>query len=403
MTSPASQPAAPAVGPTTRKLAVAGAAAAPAAPTAPTAPCSPRSPAGPAGPCSPGGPATPCGPRSPAGPAAPRSPGVPAIPRSPCDPGGPAGPGGPGGPAGPAGPRSPASPATPASPCGPGGPGGPAGPAGPRSPCAPAGPAGPAAPVDPCDPCGPCCPSHAASISTDAMAQTAIAGRMVSSRLCGASLCAKRAMRQARNDDGPHGFARERQRDHRRADRRRRVRRPVAGHRAAPGARPIVLRHGRRSGAGRRQGRARVGDRGGGAAPVRNHRRVGRRRRTEPADPRHGDTDSRLGDAARPVFLTFDGEITPGEPFAHMIENRDLVTALVAKARDEGVILRPTAVTACETQRDQAATRLADGATVAARLVVAADGARSRLRELAGIETFGWSYDQAAIVTTVAH
>src|SRR5262249_20303788 len=76
------------------------------------------------------------------------------------------------------------------------------------------------------------------------------------------------------------------------------------------------------------------------------------------------------GDAARPVFLTFDGEITPGEPFAHMIENRDLVTALVAKARDEGVILRPTAVTACETQRDQAATSLADGATVASRLVV---------------------------------
>src|SRR5215475_14706266 len=114
-------------------------------------------------------------------------------------------------------------------------------------------------------------------------------------------------------------------------------------------------------------------------------------------------TDSRLGDAARPVFLTFDGEITPGEPFAHMIENRDLVTALVAKARDEGVVLCPTAVTACETRRDQAAARLADGATVAARLVVAADGARSRLRDLAGIETFGWSYDQAAIVTTVAH
>jgi len=114
-------------------------------------------------------------------------------------------------------------------------------------------------------------------------------------------------------------------------------------------------------------------------------------------------TDSRLGDAARPVFLTFDGEIAPGEPFAHMIENRDLVAALLAKARDEGVTLRPTAVTACETRRERAVACLVDGTTVAARLVVAADGARSRLRELAGIETFGWSYDQAAIVTTVAH
>jgi len=36
-------------------------------------------------------------------------------------------------------------------------------------------------------------------------------------------------------------------------------------------------------------------------------------------------TDSRLDDAVRPVFLTFAGELEPGEPFAHMIENRRLV------------------------------------------------------------------------------
>ena len=44
-------------------------------------------------------------------------------------------------------------------------------------------------------------------------------------------------------------------------------------------------------------------------------------------------TDSRLGDAVRPVFLTFAGEVEPGEPFAHMIENRHLVDALAAKAQ----------------------------------------------------------------------
>jgi 2-octaprenyl-6-methoxyphenol hydroxylase len=114
-------------------------------------------------------------------------------------------------------------------------------------------------------------------------------------------------------------------------------------------------------------------------------------------------TDSRLTDAARPVFLTFDGEISPGEPFAHMIENRDLVAELAATARQDGVVLRPTAITGCELSRNEAVARLADGDTVAARLVVAADGARSRLRELADIRTFGWSYGQSAIVTTVAH
>src|SRR5664279_1788441 len=33
-------------------------------------------------------------------------------------------------------------------------------------------------------------------------------------------------------------------------------------------------------------------------------------------------TDSKLQDATRPVFLTFAGDVEPGEPFAHMVENR---------------------------------------------------------------------------------
>ena len=48
-------------------------------------------------------------------------------------------------------------------------------------------------------------------------------------------------------------------------------------------------------------------------------------------------TDSRLADAVRPTFLTFAGEIEPGEPFAHMIENRLLVEAFGRKgARGRG-------------------------------------------------------------------
>jgi 2-octaprenyl-6-methoxyphenol hydroxylase len=46
---------------------------------------------------------------------------------------------------------------------------------------------------------------------------------------------------------------------------------------------------------------------------------------------------------------------------------------------------------------------LADGAQRSATLLAAADGARSRIRERAGIAMHGWSYDQSAIVMTVAH
>ena len=155
-------------------------------------------------------------------------------------------------------------------------------------------------------------------------------------------------------------------------------------------------------------------------------------------------TDSRLDDAVRPTFLSFGGEIADGEPFAHMIENGPLLAALIAKAREVGVELRSTAVAGFlspppEKGRSDHASdpgggripplndphpnpppfrgrektphepshhidvELSDGSTISARLLVAADGARSAIRERAGIVTHGWEYGQSAIVTTVAH
>jgi ubiquinone biosynthesis monooxygenase Coq6 len=46
--------------------------------------------------------------------------------------------------------------------------------------------------------------------------------------------------------------------------------------------------------------------------------------------------------------------------------------------------------------------QLADGSSLQCRLVVAADGARSRVRQLAGFRTVGWSYSQRGLVATVA-
>jgi 2-octaprenyl-6-methoxyphenol hydroxylase len=114
-------------------------------------------------------------------------------------------------------------------------------------------------------------------------------------------------------------------------------------------------------------------------------------------------TDSRLDDAVRPTFLSFDGDVEPGEPFAHMLENAPLLAALAEKATSEGVVLRPAAVTSFAVATDRADVQLADGSEFAARLLVAADGARSTIRERAGIASHGWTYPQSAIVTTVAH
>jgi 2-octaprenyl-6-methoxyphenol hydroxylase len=114
-------------------------------------------------------------------------------------------------------------------------------------------------------------------------------------------------------------------------------------------------------------------------------------------------TDSRLEDATRPVFLTFAGDVEPGEPFAHMVENRHLIDALLARAQAEGIDLRPVAVTAFDIRSEAVDVALSDGSSLSASLLVAADGARSKLRERAGIATHGWDYDQSGIVVTVGH
>src|SRR5450756_2269738 len=114
-------------------------------------------------------------------------------------------------------------------------------------------------------------------------------------------------------------------------------------------------------------------------------------------------TDSKLQDATRPVFLTFAGNVEPGEPFAHMVENRQLIDALLARAEAEGIDLRASAVADFTSRPDGVDVTLADGSTIEASLLVAADGARSKLRERAGIATHGWDYDQSGIAVTARH
>jgi len=120
-------------------------------------------------------------------------------------------------------------------------------------------------------------------------------------------------------------------------------------------------------------------------------------------------TDSRLTDAVRPTFLTFDGDAEPGQPFAHMVENGPLHAALLARARETGVGLRPAAIaefapaSVVSPGARELSVGLAGGARLRARLLVAADGARSGIRERAGIPSRGWNYGQSAIVATVAH
>ena len=115
-------------------------------------------------------------------------------------------------------------------------------------------------------------------------------------------------------------------------------------------------------------------------------------------------TDSRTNDPVRPVFLTFEGEVEPGEPFAHMIPNVAINAALRRRCAELGVMVADgVAVTGFSAADGPAQVTLADGNEIAARLVVAADGVKSKLRDMAGIRHVRFEYEQAGIVCTVEH
>ncbi len=115
-------------------------------------------------------------------------------------------------------------------------------------------------------------------------------------------------------------------------------------------------------------------------------------------------TDSRTSDPVRPVFLTFDGEVAPGEPFAHMIPNTATNGALRRRANELGVrLIENAAVNGFETGPNSVSVEFAQGGAIESRLLIAADGVRSRLRDMAGIKTVHFDYGQSGIVCTVAH
>jgi 2-octaprenyl-6-methoxyphenol hydroxylase len=86
-----------------------------------------------------------------------------------------------------------------------------------------------------------------------------------------------------------------------------------------------------------------------------------------------------------------------------MVENRRLIDALVVRAEAAGIDLRATIVASYDASADGVDVTLGDGSKIAASLLIAADGAKSKLRERAGIATHGWEYDQSGIVVTVGH
>lgn len=113
----------------------------------------------------------------------------------------------------------------------------------------------------------------------------------------------------------------------------------------------------------------------------------------------------RVAEGGSTGFLHYDSREIGGEPFGFMVENRALKSELgLQVTRRAGITLfAPARIAHLARGPFGVEARLADGRTIRAQLVVAADGALSRTRAEAGIGVARRDYGQTAIVCTVHH
>lgn len=107
-------------------------------------------------------------------------------------------------------------------------------------------------------------------------------------------------------------------------------------------------------------------------------------------------------DAESGAAIDFDAASEGRDLLGYIVEN-NLVQWMLWHALEAAGVRRlcPAEVKGFEAREDRIQLQLADGEALAARLLVAADGAASPLRQLAGIGTRGRDYAQQAVVAHV--
>lgn len=117
-------------------------------------------------------------------------------------------------------------------------------------------------------------------------------------------------------------------------------------------------------------------------------------------------SDGRVGRAPSRLHLHFDHREAGDEPrpFGWMVEARSLRKALNARFPvQSGLHLFAPAKGVVTRAPEGVEVRLASGTTIQCRLVIAAEGRNSALRQQAGIPLTVIPYDQTAIVCAIAH
>ncbi len=113
-------------------------------------------------------------------------------------------------------------------------------------------------------------------------------------------------------------------------------------------------------------------------------------------------SDANLADAVKTALLSFETGVQGG-PLAHMLFHRDLEPQLFEAATDQGVHIVTDALEDITYSQTSATLQTRGGLSIRTRLLVGADGLRSKTRSAARIPVVSWPYDRTALVFTIAH
>lgn len=113
-------------------------------------------------------------------------------------------------------------------------------------------------------------------------------------------------------------------------------------------------------------------------------------------------SDMHVWDGSGTGQIHFSAASVHAQVLGHIVENRVVQDGLLERLHDSDIGLLPNArLEQLRRSGDEWLLSLADGRRLRAPLVIAADGANSAVRRLAGCETREWDYLHQAIVTSV--
>lgn len=115
--------------------------------------------------------------------------------------------------------------------------------------------------------------------------------------------------------------------------------------------------------------------------------------------------DIRITDGSSPLFLHYDHQLVGDNPMGYIVENHHALKVLYTKAASLSklTLYAPSSYTNIIRSANNVRVMLKDKRILEGKLLIAADGKQSKVRQQADIKSVSMEYNQSAIICNIAH